>query len=60
MMRRKSPQYAPPPQSQQPSYGAPMPQQGAPPQAGGDPNAAMAAWQAQYGAQWAACKSIRN
>ncbi|GAA5941547.1 RNA-binding protein [Sporobolomyces koalae] len=41
------------------SYGAPQPQHqyGAPapaPAAGGDPAAAMAAWQAQYGAQWAA------
>lgn len=44
-------QYAPPAQ-QQPAYGAPAPQGQVPP--GGDPGAAMAAWQAQYGAQWAA------
>ncbi|GAA5987214.1 hypothetical protein JCM5350_003283 [Sporobolomyces pararoseus] len=45
--------YAPPQQQQQqPAYGAPAPQGQLPP--GGDQAAAMAAWQAQYGAQWAA------
>ncbi|GAA5851785.1 hypothetical protein JCM3766R1_006134 [Sporobolomyces carnicolor] len=49
-------QFAPP---QQAAYGAPGPsgpqgQGPAAPAAGGDPAAAMAAWQAQYGAQWAA------
>ncbi|GAA5959479.1 hypothetical protein JCM3765_002340 [Sporobolomyces pararoseus] len=46
-------QYAPPPQ-QQPVYGAPAPAPQAQLPAGGDQAAAMAAWQAQYGAQWAA------
>ncbi|GAA6018383.1 hypothetical protein JCM11491_005953 [Sporobolomyces phaffii] len=45
--------FAPPPQPQQAGYGgAPAPAQAQAP--GGDPAAAMAAWQAQYGAQWAA------
>ena len=53
-------QFAPP---QQAAYGAPAPggpqgQGPAAPAAGGDPAAAMAAWQAQYGAQWAACESF--
>ncbi|GAA5897601.1 uncharacterized protein JCM6883_006751 [Sporobolomyces salmoneus] len=47
-------QYGGAPQQQQPAYPAPVPvpQGQLPP--GGDPGAAMAAWQAQYGAQWAA------